>query len=50
MCPDKSRANVARLGLSKEQLALKEGGVAIPDPAEVYVGIDVSAKQALDHL
>ena len=45
MCPDKSRANVARLGLSKEQLALNEGGVAIPDPAEVYVGIDVSAKQ-----
>ncbi len=47
MCPDPSaerRANVARLGLSKERLALK-GGVVIPDPAEVYVGIDVSAKQ-----
>ena len=47
MCPDPSaegRANVARLGLNKERIALK-GGVVIPDPAEVYVGIDVSAKQ-----
>ena len=43
VCPDKSRANVARLGLRREHLALK-GGVAIPDSARVYVGIDVSAK------
>lgn len=45
MCPDPSaegRANVARLGLSKEHLTPK-GGVVIPESSEVYVGIDVSA-------
>ena len=43
LCGPKS-PNVARLGLSEEQLTLN-GGVAIPDSAQVYVGIDVSAKQ-----
>ena len=39
------RANVARLGLSKEHIKYQRGGVVIPDAAQVYVGIDVSAKQ-----
>ena len=48
MCPNPSteeRANVARLGLSKEHIKYQRGGVVIPDAAQVYVGIDVSAKQ-----
>ena len=37
------RVRIARLGLSGA--ATLEGGVAIPNAAEVYVGIDVSATQ-----
>ena len=43
MCPDSSRANVARLGLKGSCTVERlKGGAVIPEPTKVYVGIDVS--------